>query len=181
MQIVRHVTVLTVFCLTSVILRSDVTLSSLLTEEDFELESLQDGPALSSERKAKDQWQSVNEWRCFPAQTVTITCVEIDYGGWRLSPTIFAANWGHHFEYSVDPTYNWDCEFTKTEWRSVTNDSAEICFFAAPLQELGDDKSLWVLSALKSELGYWKAFQSKAYQHTKDSRNEDQNEGRMVE
>ncbi len=176
MQRVRWVTVFSVICLTSAILGSDVSVSSLLTEEDFDLESQQNGPALSSARNSKPQWESYNEWRCFPAPAVTMTCVEIDYDGWRLSPTIFASNEGHHFEYSLDPTYKWDCEFTKNEWRRVTDRSAEVCFFAAPLQELGEDKSLWVLSALKSTNGYWKEFQSEAYRHAKDSPNEDQNE-----
>ena len=43
---------------------------------------------------------------------------------------------------------------------------SEVCMFGARLQRLDDDTSLWVLSQLKSERGYWKEYESEAYRRT---------------
>lgn len=120
-------------------------------------------PALSAPLSEVDYWESYNEWSCFSSEALEFTCAVINYEGWRQSPVIVANREGHRFEYDLDPTFNWDCEFTLGEWRRVIADSPEVCLFGAYLQPLEASGSLMVLSQIKSEHGYWKEFESDSY------------------
>jgi hypothetical protein len=153
--------------LISSLIHADSHGSSLLTDNDYELEwsSREEGPALNSFLNAKEKWESYNTWHCFPKQTVALICTDIDYGGWRKSPTIVATTQEHRFEYDLDPTTPWDCDFTLNEWREVIGNSTEICLFGARLQSLEDRASLWILNSVKSQNGYWEEAESAAYAH----------------
>jgi len=167
-------------CLVAPLIRADAPTSTVLAEDDYEMERLsrEDGPALSSEIGSKNPWESYNEWRCFPTKAVELSCVEIEYGGERRrSPTIGAVSDDHRFEYDLDPTFRWDCEFTLNEWREVIGTSPEVCLFGAHLQPLEEGASLWVLSDIKSQDGYWEEYESKAYARaTRDSNDLDDEE-----
>jgi hypothetical protein len=136
MQKLRWLSVVGILCVVCSAIRGDSPISTLLSAEDYKLESTlqEEGrPALSSAITAKDQWESYDEWRCFPKGDVELMCVEIEYGGWRKSPLLIADGDDHRFEYDLDPTFKWDCEFTLNEWRRVIGDSSEVCLFGAYL------------------------------------------------
>jgi hypothetical protein len=180
MQRLRWLIVGGALCLIPPLIRADAPGSSLLTEEDRGIEwtSREEGPALSSSLNAKEKWESYNEWRCFPIRAIELTCNEIDAGDgdWRKSPMIIATIEHRHFEYDLDPTTPWDCEFTLNEWREVIGDSAEICLFAARLQPLDDGGSLWVLDRIKSERSSWAEYESASYAHALHEDDENRNE-----
>lgn len=166
----RWLGLLGILCFVSSVIRGDSSNSALLKTEDRELEvsAYEEGrSALSSEVDAEEPWESYDEWRCFPNRSIKLTCTEIKYGRWRKSPVIVASYDGHRFEYDVDPTFRWNCEFTLSEWRRVIGNSSEVCLFGAYLQPLGGEASLWVLSRFKSENGYWIEYESESYRHAK--------------
>ncbi len=171
-----HWLVIAILCLASVLIRGDVPFSSLLTKRDYESESQQEEPALSSSLTSEDEWESFNEWRCSPTTAVELTCTEIDYGGWRKSPTIVVAFKEGRREYDLDPTLDWDCDVTLKEWQRLLENSTEVCLFGAFLQTLDENDSLWVLSQLKSEGGYWKEGDHEPYQYTPKSGDSDREE-----
>ena len=167
MQKLRWLVVLGSLGLVTPLICADSLEFSILTEEDYTLESVTRdvGPSLSSPLDAKDQWESYNEWRCFPKEVVELTCNEIDTdeGDWRKNPILIATTDKHTFEYDLDPTTPWDCDFTLNEWRHVIDGTGEVCLFAAYLQPLDEGVSLWVLDRIKTERGYWKEYESASY------------------
>ncbi len=167
-----------ILILFSRVLSGDSPVSGLLTSNDYELEAVlkEQRPALSSATTDDEPWESHNEWRCFAARDIELTCVEIEYGEWRKSPVIIITSGEHRFEYDLDPTFHWNCDFTLDEWRQVIGYSSEVCLFGAFLQPLDKMASLWVLSQLKSELGYWKEHESKSYKHAQQYRGEGQDD-----
>ncbi len=176
MQRIRRI-IIGILCLVPILILGDVHSSLLLTEADYEIESQQEEPALSSSLASKEEWESYNEWHCYPIAAVELTCIEIDYGSRRRTPTIVATSNTEHYEYDLDPTFNWDCEFTLKEWRGLLNNSSQVCFFGAYLQSLGEKESLWVLSQIKSENGYWKEYESEAYRYARRKHEDFESEG----
>ena len=151
--------------MTGALIRGESPILSLLNRADFEEEENQQTPALSSGLNSPEDWESYNEWRCYQTERIELLCTEIDYGGLRKVPTIIATDEEGRIEYDVDPTFNWDCEFTLQEWRNLIKGSPQVCFLGAFLQSFGEKESLWMLSQVKSHNGYWKEYESEAYRY----------------
>lgn len=108
-------------------------------------------------------WESFNQWLCFPAESVEVTCEEAEYDGNVQIPALHVVQDGHYYEISMDPDPKPDCERITRQWRELIQGEHELCAYAAPLQELtsipaesgAKDGSLWIINCLKSSKGYW--------------------------
>ena len=141
--------------------------SDLLTPDDYRFqheEARTRGPALSAPLDGKTPyWESFNQWLCLPAGSVEVTCLEADYAGSAMVPTIHVLNDGHYYEISMDPEPKPDCETITRHWAELLNGEHAFCAYAAPLQEYdGDlsdtgakDGSVWIINRLKTGKGYW--------------------------
>ena len=79
----------------------------------------------------------------------------VDYRGWKKIPTVVASSVGHRFEISLSPEVSRDHDQVMMEWVALMNESSRICVYAAYLQPIADDGSLWTLARIKTENGYW--------------------------
>ena len=130
---------------------------SLLTSQDYELEIAERNsgqPALSSPVD-EEPWESFNQWLCFLNDEVEFHFAEEDYRGWKKIPTVVASSVGHRFEISLSPEVSRDHDQVMMEWVAFMNESSRICVYAAYLQPIADDCSLWTLARIKTENGYW--------------------------
>jgi hypothetical protein len=159
-------TVSLLLCLVGSFLHADSLSFSLLTVEDYELETSlrEEVPALSSPINSNAPWESYNEWRCFPTQDIETKCTDIqtDPGVSQKIPTIVAELGEERFEYDLDPSKRWNCDSALEEWAQIISDSDQICIFGAFLQPLEAGTSLWVLDRFKSRRGYWLETDSRA-------------------
>ncbi len=130
----------------------------LLSDEDVALELQQKEelrPALSSPLDDDEQWEAYNQWLCFSVTSIELACSEVDYGGWRKIPSLRAHGANHRFEFDVSPERDWDCEATLQDWSRLLESSSEICVFAARLQPIDENSSLWYIERIKTTQGYW--------------------------
>ncbi len=133
---------------------------SLLTSQDYELEIAErtsGQPALSSPMD-EEPWESFNHWLCFSNDEVQLQFSAVDYRGWKKIPTVVASSVGHRFEISLSPEVSRDHDQVIMEWVALMNESSRICVYAAYLQPIADDGSLWTLARIKTEKGYWKDY-----------------------
>jgi hypothetical protein len=108
-------------------------------------------------------WESYNQWLCFPAESVEVTCEEAEYDGVVRIPTLHVVQDGHYYEIGMEPDPKPDCERVTHQWRELIQGEHTLCAYAAPLQELttipaesgAKDGSLWIINSLKSGKGYW--------------------------
>lgn len=141
--------------------------STLLKEDDYKAQQ-QDAsarsPALSAPLDGRTPyWESFNQWLCFPAKAVEITCLEAEYGGIVKVPALHIVYDAHYYEISMDPDPKPDCEFVTRRWQELLEGESGFCAYAAPLQEYdgvpsesgAKDGSVWIINRLKSNKGYW--------------------------
>jgi len=129
----------------------------ILSEADLAQEEIESTahPALSAAYDEEPYWQSFNKWMCFPAEAVQTYCAEIDYGQSYL-PTFRVSDDKHHFyEFDLDPTPNLNCDETLSQWRELLENQRSFCVYAAYLQDLDDERELWVVDTIKSSRGLW--------------------------
>jgi hypothetical protein len=141
--------------------------SELLNDEDYRLQSeafAAHDSALSAPLDGKTPyWESYDQWLCFPADKVEVTCLEAEYGGIVPVPAIHVVQTGHYYEITMDPDPKPDCELVSRRWRELLDGESEFCAYAAPLQEHdavpedsgARDGSIWIVNRLKSSKGSW--------------------------
>ena len=141
--------------------------TDLLDEPDYERmrTDASQGPALSGPLiNGAVSWASYNQWLCFPAQNIDITCMEDEYGGGvRKVPALHVSEGSHYFEFSMDPEPTPDCDKITKRWKALLEDEGVFCAYAAPLQELdigvydtaAETGSFWIINQLKTAKGYW--------------------------
>jgi hypothetical protein len=130
---------------------------SLLSQEDddFEKEEYRSGRYALSSGNTEPYWESYNQWLCFARDQINIIFVEVDYGGLKGVPTFVAHELNHRYEVSLSPELKFDPEQVVAEWNQLLKESSSICLYAAYLQLIDVHESLWTLSMLKTENGYW--------------------------
>ena len=130
---------------------------SLLSAEDWSLEIAERSsgrPALSNVI-GESEWESFNQWLCFSAEEIELNFVDVEYGGLKKIPTVVARSVGHRFEISLSPEVSRNPNRVMAEWEDLVMGSSRVCLYAAYLQPIADDVSLWTLSQMKTEKGYW--------------------------
>lgn len=139
--------------------------SEVLTDEDYRMQwqaFAAHAPGLTA-LEGTPYWESYNQWLCFPAETVEVTCLEAEDNGVVWIPALHVVRDGHYYEISMDPDPKPDCERIKSQWQELIQGERELCAYAAPLQELtsipaesgAKDGLLWSINCLKSSKGYW--------------------------
>lgn len=136
--------------------------ANLLSEDDIALETSERNgtPALSGALGDLEYWESYNQWMCFNKDSVKLTRVEVRYDGKiKYMPQLDAWLPGHYFEISLSGDTEYDNDRLYSYWDELLERSEEICAYAAYLQQLDPRQerpsSLWVISRLKTERGYW--------------------------
>jgi hypothetical protein len=129
----------------------------ILNEDDFALLELSNsrGPAL---RAGNNPFrESYNEWLCFSSEHYDLRFSEHELEELVLVPTIAIWNDGHLFEFEI--SISTIGEFGMAifrQWEALLEGETSLCVMAAFLQNLGtEDRSLWILQALKTPKGYW--------------------------
>jgi hypothetical protein len=136
---------------------------SILVEEDFLLakEDNSHGPALSSAPNEEIQWESFNQWMCFPSVNLSYECAQYDEKIFVPSIRVQTEEQEFHFDTHVEDQI--PCKETLINWRRMATESSEVCVFAAPMpdtnmgEERGIPQSLWYIHTLKTADGYWHA------------------------
>lgn len=136
---------------------------SVLTQEDFLLaeEDNTFGPAMSAGPNEEVQWESFNQWMCFPTVSVSFECAEYDEK--ILVPSIRAQTEEQLFHFDALVEDRIPCEKTLLDWKNISSESPEVCVFAAPMpetdmgEESGRSQTLWYIHTLKTANGYWPA------------------------
>lgn len=134
----------------------------LLNKDDIaqEKNDHDSGPVMQSSLEAEKQWESYNQWLCFDKDNIELTRVDIEYDGKIKSlPQINAWTSEHYLEISLSADTEDDNDRTFSEWQNLSEGMNQICIYAAHLQylySLGNrQSSLWIISKLKTEFGYW--------------------------
>ena len=135
----------------------------LLSDEDILLQQTDSSvSALSSSLVDEIQWESPNQWMCFDTESIEITLAEVKSGSRNSHlPIINASLLGHRFEVSTEIESDEKNENTLSSWLSLLRGSRRTCIYAAYLQntespdDLTSSASIWIISKLKTENGYW--------------------------
>ena len=141
--------------------------SEILTENDYRLqwqEFSMHHPALTAPLDGiTPYWESFNQWLCFPAEKVEMTCLEDDYNGFVWVPALQVVQNDHYYEFVMNQPPDPDCELVKRRWHDLLDGERGFCVYAAVPQE-GDmappesgtkDGYDWTIDRLKSSKGYW--------------------------
>lgn len=135
---------------------------NLLSQDDMALEEndYRSGPALLSSSEVEERWESYNKWLCFDKDVISVTHVEIKYEGKIKSmPQINAWTPEHFLEISLSAETEDDNDQIFSKWMHLIEKANQVCIYAAHLQRLpsleNTQSSLWVISKLKTESGYW--------------------------
>jgi hypothetical protein len=144
--------------------------SEILTENDYRLqwqEFSMHRPALSAPLDGSTPyWESFNQWLCFPADNVDVTCLEEDLHERSIwTPALTVVQDDHYYEIAMESEPEPDCALVKSRWHELIDGEEEVCVYAAaepgtyPIpQDSGvKDGSSWVIDRLKSGKGYWNA------------------------
>ena len=146
---------------------AQVSPSKILNEEDYRLqwqEFSMHRPALTAPLDGSTPyWESFNQWLCFPADKVELTCLEDNYNGVVWVPALHVVQNDHYYEFVMNQPPNPDCELVKRRWHELIDGEQEFCVYAAASQEYdtvppesgAKDGSAWTIDRLKSSKGYW--------------------------
>ena len=137
----------------------------LLSAEDLELESLdrERGPELSAPLTESPRWESFNEWQCFHGSELQLRCVSLDDGEFQV-PNLEVTEAGRLYEFSLNPSRDFDCEKVLEVWKRMVDVETPFCVYSARLQEYSEEQAadlgvnrwtLWIVSRIKSEGSYW--------------------------
>jgi len=132
----------------------------ILSEEDIEIEQSQSTPALSSVPTEKPQWESFNEWQCFPIESINLEC-SVHILGEGLNqreeryPCLVAMTSTQTMSFDFDETSSESCESALDEWRALLHGQRTVCVYAAYLQDLEEKHGYWIGRTLKTASGYW--------------------------
>ena|SRR3989344_7628624 len=137
--------------------------SNILSEDDYQLQIKESfEPIMTSATNDIVQWESYNQWSCFPAYTVNYECVVYDDSVKIPNLHVTSNNHTYQFDVSIpDKEYISECNDVLVEWKNLIKDSKEICMFAAYMPAVQEEDypsnwSLWYVVKIKTENGYWK-------------------------
>lgn len=138
--------------------------NSLLTDDDFATAEYAylGGPTLSSAEGEDTQWESYNQWQCFPSHGISFDCIE--YEGGQFVPSLSTVTENGVIAFDIHLEDGISCDDTIPKWRELIGNGEEVCVFAAhiPTVEMattdtsGKALSLWYIDQIKGQNGYWK-------------------------
>jgi hypothetical protein len=100
--------------------------------------------------------QYFNKWKCFDVKSLEIDEAEIEYNGRQIVPYIQVNSSNHSFQFNVDPViHRGDHKIIINKWKELIRNQKSVCIFAAYLQTDPDGTSVWYISKIKTEAGYW--------------------------
>ena len=136
---------------------------NILNDLDIQMqnEDTQVGPAMSSGLHQEFQWQSYNEWNCFPKTLLSFDCVIYDED--TEVPSIVYATDEMMYIFDLHVEDRKDCKSTLETWKALAPDDSQLCIYAAHMPAVDwaegeQNNSLWYINQIKGENGYWKLF-----------------------
>lgn len=128
-----------------------------LNQTDRQMEENQDGPALSAGLHQEPYWESFNEWRCFDASLVSVSCRGHYFatGMETLLPSIRVEHNDEALDFDFEDDRSINCAETINFWTRLIESQKSVCLYAAYLQEIDENNGYWILSMLKTPKGYW--------------------------
>jgi hypothetical protein len=130
----------------------------LLSNDDLQLEANDrlNEPALRSSIESADPWKSFNQWLCFDSKDVTVDRIEILYGGkTKYIPQLNVSLFGQFLEIALSGETEYDNDQIEARWFELLSGASTVCAYAAYLQKTSNSSSLWTISRIKTEKGYW--------------------------
>jgi len=132
---------------------------SLLGLEELVQEAeAQKEASLSSGYAPRLEWESFDEWRCFPRKNTFLAYDSVNYGKRKkMIPLIHVLDHPFNHDFTLPPHLPYDYEQTFDKWNKLIYTAEHVCFFAAKLPRLnhGSEDELWYVTEIKTELGEW--------------------------
>lgn len=145
----------------------------ILEPQDYELERERLRPALNSVPGDELQWESFNEWLCFPQKTIEFSCITEDSRKWEdiapeerdgegYYPTMNLEHDDNYYTIEFPGRVDSERCFEEIEkWKSLIKDQPGFCVFAAKLPSedelLGrgehEEHSVWIMYGIKTMAG----------------------------
>lgn len=126
---------------------------------DFEYEKFdRERPAVTSVAQGPEH-KSFNQWSCFDRQDIEIRTIDIqeDSNERRGIPVLLqynASGPGETLQFEPADLHHSTQQVLQV-WKYLVSEATEVCVYAAKLQSFDDGLSIWLISQLKSDIGYW--------------------------